>query len=357
MHPFLKSLLKLFLYIVVFFGSIAVCILGFIIVIAVIAASVAVDSEHIDDDYVYSFGKEESDNKLLSIPVEGIILGNRATDNPFEIFSESGVTYGYDVKDALRAATQEKDIKGVVLEINSPGGTIFGSRAIADGIRYYKDTTKKPVIVFASGLIASGGYMAALPADVIYADYGSTIGSIGVIFGPFKYYDTVISESGNLFEAGVVTQNGIETTYFTGGKGKDLGNPYRKLTPEEITVLQGGVNNEYNDFVKLVTRNRSISESTVKDRIGAYVYDNKAALDLKLIDGTKTRESSYVDLAQRAQLSRDDFQIVKENSTRGFFEELFAVQSRFTTIEKTTSICPSSGLLFAYYGDLSEVCQ
>jgi len=323
----------------------------------VIAAALVSESDRNKEEYTYNYGNEESDNKLLSIPVEGVILGSRSTDNPFDFFSEGSITYGYDVKKALREAADDSDIKGVILEINSPGGTIFGSRAIADGIRYYKDHAKKPVIVFASGLLVSGSYLAALPADAIFADYGSTIGSIGVIFGPFKYYDTVLSESGSLFEGSVLTQNGIETTFFTAGKGKDLGNPYRELTSEEVAVLQQNVNNEYNDFVSLVAQYRKIDEGMVRNRIGAYVYDNKLAQDLLLIDGTKTREASYVELARQAGIRGEDFQIVREYTTKNFLEEIFAVRARVNSDEKTTSVCPSTGLLFAYYGNIAEVCQ
>ena len=86
------------------------------------------------------------------------------------------------MEDNIWQAAKEDSIKGVVLMVNSPGGTIFGSNAILDGVKEYKNETGKPVIAFVTGMAASGGYWASLGADEIIADSGSTIGSIGVIF-------------------------------------------------------------------------------------------------------------------------------------------------------------------------------
>jgi protease IV len=109
-------------------------------------------------------------------------------------------------------------LHGVVLEINSPGGAICGARAIADDVSYYRSKAKKPIYAHVEGLAA---YWAASAADKVIADYGSDIGSIGVIMGPFKYYNTVVNEDSGLFDGGVITQNGIESVSITAGKPKD----------------------------------------------------------------------------------------------------------------------------------------
>ena len=103
-------------------------------------------------------------NQLLSIKVNGVIMGDSA-DNEMPLGDVGGNAYGYDIKAKLYAAAADDNIKGVILDINSPGGTIYGSRAIADGVKYYKDTTKKPVYAFISGIGASGAYWAAASAD------------------------------------------------------------------------------------------------------------------------------------------------------------------------------------------------
>jgi protease-4 len=192
--------------------------------------------------------------------------------------------------------------------------------------------------------------MAAVPADAIYADHGSTTGSIGVIFGPIKYYDTVISEGG-LLEGEVVTENGIESVYISAGQSKDLGNPYRRLTPEERTSLQSMVNSEYDAFVSFVSVNRKINSQTLRDSIGAMVYANDAAKGFRLIDGTQNKQEAYKSLAQKAGIS--DFQVVEKMREYGFVETL--LEGKFLNSQTPNSCLTTQGIL-AYHGDMSVLC-
>lgn len=316
-------------------------------------ASTGYDSDSASKKYTTIFGTKESANKLLSIPVSGVILGDKGED-PFS-FIDSGITYGYEVKRELSEAANDSQIKGVILEINSPGGTIYGSKAIADGVRLYKTKTQKPVITHISGLSASGGYWSAIASDLVTADYGSTIGSIGVIFGPFKFYDTVTAEDGGLLTGGVVTQKGIETIYFTAGKSKDLGNPYRKLTSDEIQSLQQTVNNEYDSFVDFVSLRRNISKQFIRNTIGALVYDNKTARQLGLIDDTMSKESAYQELAQRSNLLGKKYQVIKSKKELGVFQTL--LESLGNKNAPKVSSCSLSSLILAYHGNVTSLCD
>lgn len=357
-HPFVSLILKTIAVVSVgvttFFATFFLFLIGLLVFIGILAA-VTDPSISREGDYRYVFGKEESENQLLAIPVTGVILGSKEeVADPFGFLS-TGITYGYDVKEALYTAAENSEIKGVVLEINSPGGTIYGARAIADGVAYYKAVTKKPVIAHISGLSASGGYWASIAADNVYADYGSTIGSIGVIFGPFKFYDSVVAEDGGAFVGGVVTQNGVETTFITAGKSKDLGNPYRRLTPEELRILQQTVNNEYDNFVEYVSIRRNIGENVVRTTIGALIYDNKTAQSLGLIDRSMNKQQAYITLAKGAAVPSDDWQVIQEEKTPTFFEALAGVIGK--TGQPQASVCPFTSTILAYHGDLSAVCQ
>ena len=147
-HPFLRTLAKLAAVIVVSFGTfvLSVLTLFFFISILSLASSFSTDdlASPLPKTYSFVYGDRESENKLLSIPVSGVILGGRETVDPLS-FLEIGVTYGYDVKKQLYEAVEDDSVRGIVIEVNSPGGTIFGSRAIADGISYYKEQTGNPV--------------------------------------------------------------------------------------------------------------------------------------------------------------------------------------------------------------------
>ncbi|MBI4080538.1 MAG: S49 family peptidase [Candidatus Levybacteria bacterium] len=360
-HPFFKLLLKIILVITVSITTFVLCFVVLFIVLTaslISAASVNTDdfSSTLPKSYKTLYGEKESTNKLLSVRVSGVILTEKeGFENPLS-FLESGVTYGYDVKKELYDAAKDESIKGVILEINSPGGTITGSHAIADGVAYYKKVTNKPVISFISGLGASGGYWSSIAADYVIADYGSTIGSIGVIFGPFKYYDQVVSEDGGAFLGGVVTQNGIETTYFTAGKSKDIGNPYRQLTTEETRLLQQLVNNEYDEFVRFVAARRKIPGETIRNSIGALVYDNKLAEQNRLIDATMHKEASYEELADRIGVKDDNFQIVAIKREPGIAEALFGAINQIPA-KKVGSICSLSSVALAYHGNVNSLCQ
>ncbi len=357
-HPYYKNLLKFAGYIFVGWNTLFLCALGplFFLMIIGIAMTADVPESSLSLTPVYGEGYQQ----LLSIKVTGVIYGD--SDDQASPLGGLGFTdtYGYEVKKKLYDAAKDDNIQGVVLEISSPGGTIYGSRAIADGVKHYRDKTKQPVYAFVSGVAASGGYWAATSADKIMADYGSDVGSIGVIMGPFKYYDKVISESGGLFDGGVVTQNGIETVNLSAGKFKDLGSPYRRLTKEETDILQRQINNDYDEFVSYVAERRKIDAGTIKGVIGAMGYDNKTAQAYKLIDQTASREATYEALADKAGI-KDDYQVVREESPGGFISSLLAAvtgkparQAQAATPAKTS--CSLISTRLAYSGDISALC-
>jgi protease-4 len=353
-HPFTKSLIKVAAYIWVGYHACIIAALGPLIFFAILSFAFAgdtADTATVNREVVYGDGFQE----LLSLKITGPIFGE-SDESPFAF---AGETYGYDIKQQLMEAASDDYIKGIILEINSPGGTIYGANAIADGVKYYKEKTKKPVYAYIQGMGASGAYWAAAATDKIYADYGSDIGSIGVIMGPFKYYDKPVSEAGGLFDGGVVTQNGIENVVLSAGKSKDLGSPYRRMTADEIASLQKQINNEYDNFVKYVSARRAIPEATLRTQIGGMSYDNKTAKDLRLIDETASRETSYEALADAAGI-KDDFQVTRTYVKGGFWQTLLSAFSGKPA--KQAAATPSSPCLYsathlAYAGNVAELCS
>jgi len=252
----------------------------------------------------YLSGNQYSNNKILVIRIDGTILDQSTSANSIA----TGYVFGYDIKNALYQAVKDQSIKGVIILVSSGGGTVTGSRAIADGIKYYISQTKQPVYAYIQGFAASGAYMAISPSTRIFADYGSLTGSIGVIFGaPFQYYDKVTSQ-GDSSGSYVVTQNGIETFYISAGLSKDLGNPYRKMTQSEIDTLQADVNEEYQNFVDFVSQNRGIETDTIKNTIKALIYGNDQAITYKLIDEQATYNDVVDKMASKAGIT--DYQVI-----------------------------------------------
>lgn len=362
-HPFIKSLVQLWARITVGFNAVLLCMLALGITLSIIAAAFyAASSSDIRATSDYVYGNADSTNTFLSIKVTGTIVGD--DDDTGGIASDEQYTPGYDVKQELYDAAKDDTISGVVLEINSPGGTIYGAHAIADGVAHYKKETHKPVIAYVQGMGASGAYWAAVSADKIVADYGSDVGSVGVVQGPFEYYDKPISD-GN-----VVTQNGIQTVTVTAGTSKDVGNPFRKLTASEIAVLQQSVNNDYDMFVKYVSERRGIPEETIRTQIGAMPYDTKTAMSYKLIDQTGGKQDAYDLLAKQAKIDTDDYQVIRDAYfTEGYSSDdswvsgiMNHLTGRHTDAANTpakTSVdsCALTRTNLAFYGDVTKFCD
>ncbi|MBI2761248.1 MAG: S49 family peptidase [Chloroflexi bacterium] len=302
-------------------------------------------------------GAPRSKNRLLSIEVNGIILGEKDQQGGL-LSGLTDAAYGYEIKDQLLKAAKEPSIKGVVLELNTPGGTIFGAQAIADGVRAYREQTGKPVVAFVKGLSASGGMWAMAPATRILADHGSVIGSIGVIMGTFAYYDGVTATEGGLLGGGVTTRNGIQYTTISAGRGKDIGSPYRQLTDEERTVLQRAIDNSYDAFVKHIATTRNIPENVIRDRIGALVYDNLTAQQLGLIDGTASRQEAYREAARLAELADNDWQVVRKQSGSGLWSTVFSRTNAPgpNAAQPRPGACLPRHAVLAYYGEPSALC-
>ena len=318
-------------------------------------------------DYSFVSGEKDSENKLLSVPVNGIILGS-APEEDFSFGLSDFLTYGYDIVETLEEAAEDDSIKGIFMPFRTPGGTIFGSQAIYRAIKNYREETGNPVVVYIEGISASGGVMAMVAADNIYADYGSLIGSIGVLGPSLTYFNKPMATDGGLFGGGIVTEGGFEKTAITAGRGKDIGNPFRKPSEEEIANLTAGVNNEYENFVNHVAKNRNMEPAMIRNEMGAQIFDNKMAQTYGLIDSTQYRGEAIISLAKMAKLG-DDFKLIKpEYDRKSLMDQLLGVfykssptlqqSAQFTQQQLRSQLCGNSRqLTLAYHGDLAGICQ
>jgi len=364
-HPFLGGLVKRIITIVVAWNTVLCCLVGTFFLLAAIGAGFAVaagtDAETLGF-YTPVYG--DGANQFLSVPVTGIMMGSNASEDSLSsLFSDSSTTYGYEVKEKLYKAADDPAIAGVILEIDSPGGTIYGANAISEGVAYYREQTRKPVYAHIEGLGASAAYWAAASTDKIFADYGSSVGSIGVIMGPIQFYDKVVATDGGLLGGGVVTQNGVESVNITAGKYKDLGDPYRRMTPAEVSLLQQSVNAEYDDFVSFVSKRRGIPDATIRNDLGAMIYDSKAAKRLKLTDEVGSRQAAYDALAKAANKG-SDYTIVREQFDPGFVGSILGAVNRWrqppkaqaSPQDKQAAMCALTKTALAYHGDITAWC-
>jgi protease IV len=319
--------------------------------------STSTDVSNVKMDYIY--GKKDSSHKLASVPIRGVILSGSGADPLKSIFGE-GFTDGEQVKETLRSLADDKSVDGVIFEIDSPGGMITASKAIADGVEYFRSVSKKPIISHINGTGASGAYWSASATDAIYAEQGSEAGSVGVIMGP------LVTTKGITGYGGITTSEPITFKYFTAGRSKDLGSQFRDITPDEEAFINKQIQAEYEKFVAHVSTRRGIPADTIKTEIGALAYGTDDATRLKLIDGTMSKEQAFDELAGRAKV-KDDFQVMRVSSQSSYISSLFGASSfigniKMTSADKSaarTRFCETNllGRPLVYEGDPSSLCK
>lgn len=180
-----------------------------------------------------------------------------------EIFSAEGLRSELD-----RLASQ-KNIKAIVLRIESPGGTLGASEEIYQLI---KDTIAvKPVVCSLGSIAASGGLYVANACSKIVAHRGTITGSIGVIF--------MTPYLGNILE-----RFGLKMNVIKSGKFKDAGSPFRELTEEDKEILQGVVDQGYQQFIEVISKSRELPIEEVKKFADGRILLGEKALELGLVD-------------------------------------------------------------------------
>jgi protease-4 len=298
-------------------------------------------------------------NTVRAIPISGAIMADGGDGISF-----GAATYGYEIARTIDAL-EAKDAAGITLLINTPGGTINGSRAIADAVERYQARTGRKVVAYVRGLSASGGMYAMAGADKIIADHGSLVGSIGVIFGPFSRYKDVTGITGTFIEAGVETTGGITQEYLTQGEGKDFGNPFRDMTGKERRTLMAGLEVEYENFVGWVSKHRNIPAERIRSDLGAYIYDGRTARQKGLIDEQLGQDEAFRDMATVMGLDPNKARFA-QTAPSGLWESLFGIESRIygyapqlpagTPVKVTSVLCTGAPQPLLWHGPLTSAC-
>lgn len=205
-------------------------------------------------------------SKIVIIPIKGIITSQSAKkflyDTPSMVDS---------VKNQLKQAGEDDDVKAVILEIDSPGGGITASDIIYKHILNFKEKTKKKVIVSMQDIAASGGYYISVIADKIISHPTTITGSIGVIMPLINV-------------ANLVEKYGIEDASIASGDMKNIGSPFKKMSDKERKVLHDIVDELYMRFVTLIAEGRNMEIEDVKKLSDGRIYTGKQAIENGLVD-------------------------------------------------------------------------
>ena len=173
----------------------------------------------------------------------------------------------------IQKAKEDKNIKGILFVVNSPGGAVAPSVELAYAIKELKDI--KPVVVYASGVIASGSYYASIWANKIIANPGSMVGSIGVIM-----------QGVNAEE--LMQKIGVSTQTVKAGKYKESGTPTRKWFDYEEKQLQSVIDDTYNMFISDVASARNLDVKNHNLFADAKIFTSKQAKEVGLVDEVAT---------------------------------------------------------------------
>ena len=209
----------------------------------------------------------------------------------------------------IKAAQKDKNIKGVLLNVDSPGGSVPPSIEIAYAIKELKK--HKPVVAYASGIMASGSYYGSIYANKIIANPGAIVGSIGVIM-----------ESANVEE--LMNTIGVKTQVVKQGTYKEAGTPTREWTPQEREELETLTKDTYDLFVSDVAEARGLEVSKAKMYADAHIFSAKRAKEAGLIDEIGVISTAKADLAKLAKVKKPEW---KEKDKLESFVEQFAAKS------------------------------
>lgn len=181
---------------------------------------------------------------------------------------------GYNHKRTMKLIDQLIDSpnnKGILLKVNSPGGSVYTSDEIYFKLKEYKETTNRPIITYMEDYAASGGYYVAMQSDKIVSNRNAITGSIGVVI---QMQDLT----------GFAEKVGINVKSITSGNNKSIGSPWEDMRPDQIDIYQSIVDESYNQFLEIISDGRGIPKKELIPIADGRIYTATQALELNLID-------------------------------------------------------------------------
>jgi protease-4 len=229
----------------------------------------------------------KASEKILLLPIRGII-----SDHPQEGLLRTRPSTVQEAVSHLRKAEKDPLVKAVVLQLDSPGGSVTASDVLYNEIRLFKERTGRTVVAVMMDIAASGAYYIALPADVILAHPTTVTGSVGVIFVRPKV-------------EGLMEKIGVGIEVSKSGKNKDIGSPFRATTPEEERIFQAMTDQLATRFLDLVRTHRQLGTAQLDAVASARVYLAQEALNLKLVDRIGYMPDAVAEARKQAGLPKE----------------------------------------------------
>jgi protease IV len=195
------------------------------------------------------------------------------------LISPGGDASAEKINAALQAAFKDKNTQGVIIRINSPGGSPVQSQTIYDEMRRLrKKHPDIPLYAVVEDICASGGYFVAAGADRIYVSKSSVVGSIGVLMNGFGF-------------TGLMDKLGIDRRLITAGENKGMLDPFSPVDPKEVEYAKGLVKNIHQQFIDVVREGRGKRLKETPDMFSGLIWTGEMSISLGLADGLGTLDS------------------------------------------------------------------
>ena len=274
--------------------------------------------------------KNVSKNEVAIIYASGQIFDGKG--------NEEQAIYSENLSKTIRKAREDKNVKAIVLRVNSPGGSALASAIIGRELDLTKEV--KPVIVSMGNYAASGGYWISAKADYIFADPTTLTGSIGV-FGTFPNAQGFLNDKiGLTFDVAKTNENA------------DFPNFTQPLTEFQYNKLQEMVGKTYNDFTQRVAEGRGLRQTFV-DSIGqGRVWAGADAIGLGLVDKLGDMEDAIAYAVEKANLG-NDYKVTEWPKQKDFFTRL--MESMNKTDELDAAMKQKLGAYYNYYKGMENL--
>jgi signal peptide peptidase SppA len=250
---------------------------------------------------------------ILQINVHGVIGDPKSLDSQ---------TIQNVLLDSRTGTLKDNRVKGILLHMNTPGGTVVDSDNIYRMLKQYKERFKVPVYAYVEGLCASGGMYIVSSADQVFAGPASIVGSVGVIIGPFF----------NVVDA--MHKIGIDSRTITEGLNKDMMTPFRPWKTNEDSALKAVTAYFYQQFVEIVTAARpKLDKTKLVQEYGAKVFDPVTAMNYGYIDHANVgRDQALLALLQAANVDeKKTYQVIELEQKNEWLSSLVNSKSPLLT--------------------------
>jgi len=255
--------------------------------------------------------------KIAVVKIEGILLESK------------------DIIEELREHRENKSVKAILLRIDSPGGAVAPSQEIYTEVLKIREEGKKKIVTSMGSVAASGGYYIASASDKIVANPGSVTGSIGVII-----------ELANV--SGLMKKVGVESVVIKSGKFKDVGSLFRTMTTEERELLQGVIDDTYDQFIEAVSVGRGINKEDLIPIADGRVFTGRQAKKLGLVDELGSMQDAIKITAEMAGIKGEP-DIIEKKKKVSILERLLKNSSLISWIDNGKKIAGGEGTFSMKY--------